>query len=822
MVETRFDRGVYEDDEPEEEDSGGGGGGGSSSTSSDGGGGGNDDLNLTENEKDADIVIRDDEIVAADEDANVDSSTPTQTIDSGGGGGGSSDKSQQESEMDRLERISKEGFSEQDTKEAGEVEGPERTAVESSITVEDQRTEVDVSSGGSVSRADLRQRKAETEETKINLKNEKEFLEEQGRQTQAAKLEDDIENAREAEQTLEQNIFNIGRIEKQQEAERKRRRQRQKEITQEKPVTGRDGFFTQLDAETSNLQQDSIADFQDTFQTDTETLAQTRPAQFAGKGLAGLESLADEAFDTFDVDRDFQSRTDAALFDTRTGRSTSTLDDGRPVTGDLEFDRFNFSDAPQVTDERVDELAEVPAGSLALATTTARDFETTSDLAVSTAARPFTQAASSGVDTLTQEDQGSDKVSEFDLAEGTAAFGAATVNQAKEDPTKFLASLGTDTVTGTAALRGTRQAGRAASNAPDAALSAAKKADPATGIGRTPRPGENTPTSLDIASDKLDTFEDFVKGDLEEQVRSTEGKEFIQTTEGVKRRGQQTNTIRFNTREGEDGVVIDPETQDAIETRDVSRTEFLRDQVKGFEKRFIEPNAAGLGPGGLVPRQKTRPDTDIDNRRPRDLVDDDTSTDVTSPQDRLQDVQDGFKDFADDIGISRRTDQRIFNRQKSASDTFVGIVQAQESQQTPFNEQSLGLEPVQSLEQPQAFKQETPQSFDDFARTESPEPFRREDEEQVFEDPFRPRERPQRSSSKATSLEFTNENEETRNEVLEGFVSDKAFEFDSSLGAELTGKTADARPSDFATQDPFNLRPVLDDSGSDSGDTSPF
>jgi len=86
MVETRFDRGVYEDDDEESN---------SSSDNDDrggGGGGGSDEPELTENEKEADIVIRDGEIIAADEDARFESDTPTQIIDNddSGSSGGSS------------------------------------------------------------------------------------------------------------------------------------------------------------------------------------------------------------------------------------------------------------------------------------------------------------------------------------------------------------------------------------------------------------------------------------------------------------------------------------------------------------------------------------------------------------------------------------------------------------------------------------------------------------------------------------------------------------------------------------------------------------
>lgn len=814
MVETRFDRGVYEDDEPEEDESSGGGGGGSSSGG--GGGSGDDDLNLTENEQEADIVIRDGQIVAADEDARFESDFPTQIIedDSGGGGGASSSSpSSNNRESSKSKTSSKNN--------EADIEGPETTAVLSTVTVEDQRTDVELDSGKTVSRADLIQRKADVEGTRVNLENQQDFLESQGREEQAAKLEDDIEKASQAEQDLQQDISNIGKIEEQQEKQQERRRKRQREINKEKPVTGSDGFFTRLDANVANRQQDSFAGFQDSMQRDIDILSNTRGAQFVGRGAAGVESFANEVADAFDVDRDFQSRTDAALFDTRTGRSESTFDDNRPVTEDLEFDQFSISEAPQVTDKRTDELSEAAVGGLASVTAATRNIDDAGEFALSTSARPFTQKASRTADALTEEDLGSDKVSDFDLEEGVIGFGAATVSQAKEDPTEFATGLATDTLTGTAALRGGRQASRAASNAPEAAFTAARKADPATGFGRTPLPGEDATTSLDIASDKLDTFEDFVVGDLEEQVRTTEGKEFIQTTEGVKRRGQETNTIRFNTREGEDGVVIDPQTQDAIETRSISRREFLSDRLEDFEERFIEPNAAGLGPGALVPRQRTRPDVDS-QRRTKDLVDDDTSTDVTTPQDRLQDVQEGFEEFSDDLSVARRTDQRTFNNQKSSVDNFVGTLtgttQETSQEQTPFNEEALDLENPQTFENPQVFDQDQTQSFEQVTSSESPDPFRTE--EKVFEEPFRRRETEKRTSRTATDLGFTNDNEEESSGVLDQFSSDKDFRFDSSLGAELTGVTAEERPDAFATQDPFNLRPVLEDSGSGDNDVA--
>lgn len=214
MVETRFDRGVYEDDEEESDSSSGGGGGGSSSDQDQNDSSGGDGLNLTENERDADIVIRDGEIVAADEDARFESDSPTQTIDSGGGGGSSS-SNRQESEMDRLERIAEEGFSEQDTREPGQIKGPEKVAVESSITVEDQRTEVETSSGNTVSEADLIQKRDQAEQRKINLENQAEFLEGQGQQEKAKEARERAQEAQKIQDQVEKNIQTVNQIERQ-------------------------------------------------------------------------------------------------------------------------------------------------------------------------------------------------------------------------------------------------------------------------------------------------------------------------------------------------------------------------------------------------------------------------------------------------------------------------------------------------------------------------------------------------------------------------------------------------------------------------------
>jgi len=489
------------------------------------------------------------------------------------------------------------------------------------------------------------------------------------------------------------------------------RQQEQEDIMGSEPVTGRDGLFTRIDARTANRQQQELNQALTGTRNVADTISETRPAQFAGKRIAGIESIVNEGLDSITGQQDFNSKTEQQLFSNRADRTqtrSENLGNQQDFADVLDFDPFELDEAQTVQQDRVDQFAsDVSRPSAAL--TQLDDF---GDFGVATAARPFTQAAREAEQTVTSRDTGADKVSDFDVASGTAAFIGSTARQAREDPVRFAANLGIDTLTGTAALKGSRAASKASRRIPDEA----QRLDPRTGVGRKPRPGEERPSLLDTQIDEMNTVQDLVTGDLQTRTKSAEGKEVIITNDpdapGVGRANRDTKEIVYNKRQGEDGVVIDPETKEAVTQQEISRRQLLSDRLEDFEERFIESNAVGLGPGALVPRQKTRP---------RDQFGD-TSTDVTTAQDRLQNVQDQTRTFFSSELDRPRTETTKFNEPTQSG--FVGTIQTPETQQSLENQliqsqdnlnmqvqdEPLVFDQPQIQEQPQTF--EEPQTFD--------------------------------------------------------------------------------------------------------------
>lgn len=701
-----------------------------------------------------------------------------------------------------------------------EQEGPEKVAVQSAVTVEDQRTSVETGSGETVSRADLINRRDEAEQRRRNLENQEEFLQnlsegsrvetEQGETVSRREALDRVAQQREeafsSEQSIRSNIQNFEELSKQQST-----RQRHP-LDNQVPVTDQDGFFTRLDARTQNTAFGGLTDIIEGTRDNAEIIGRTRPAQFAGQGAAGILSFTSEAADSLTPETRFDSLTEQQLFDNRRRSiTTSELEEGLIGFEDgVEFNGFDLEEARTVDQQRVDELAESLSQAPAFAATSILNPEASTDAALGTAARPFTSAARQAEEILTLEDQGSGKVEDFNLGSGIASFGAATAQSAREDPGRFGFEIAGDTLAGTAALRGGRQAGTAATKAPDAALTAGRRADPRTGFGREPLPGENRAGRFrDIEIDELNTVEDFFTGDLTTQTRTVDGKEVIITNDpnapGVRRRGQETKENVFNTREGEDGVVIDPETQDAIISEQVSRREFVDDL---FDIDFSK------GQAQLTQRPRQTTDTDALTGITRDRS---TSTDVTSPQDRLQDVSRGVDDLLDTgTEAVRRTNQRIVNMPRNRADTLPVTGQTPDQEQTPLFEEELGIAQTQEEAIDEIFMQEeeSTQTVDDPFFGRGPETVER------FEDPNPLRTGRQGSPRDPENLRsFFPEPE--RDQELFGSgrndgISDE-FAFDASVGAEILGITAEEAPDAEDIQDPFSLRPVVEENNGNSG-----
>lgn len=536
-----------------------------------------------------------------------------------------------------------------------------------------------------------------------------------------------------------------------------------------RPITDDDPFLLQADAAAGNIATDRLTDFAQGVENDKERFGDTAPAEFGGDILAGLEK---------------------SIFDPDTTQLNNPNQD-------------TLDQRQRELDQRSTELAEDVFGTIGATAANA------DDLIIGGAAGAGKAVTEFNVESLeeTREDIDSDRTGDQKILQGTGQFLSATGTAAKEDPFKFTSSLAVDTAIGGAAFKGAKAGGRAATKAPDAALSAGRKADPRTGFGRTPRPGEPRPGRFrDINLDEQNTVGDFFTGNLQKQKRSTEGKEVIITDDpdapGVKRRGRQTKENVFNTRENEDGVTIDPETKDTLKVEELSRTDFIEDT---FDIDFSK--------GQAQLTQRPRQDTDTDSltglERGRK-----GSADTTNPVDRLQDVGSRFDDFVDSPGDSlRRTNQRIFNEPDTGTTNFLGTGQTPETGTDNFleleTEQFTGFEQVQ--EQPQEFEQLVQQE----QKTSSGDPFTgdSEDEFGFFEEPEN-RAEFGRSTGKKASNPFepsSNNKDQDAEKLLTG--SDKAFQFDSSLGAELTGLTAEDRPDAFNTQDPLSLRPVVENKG---------
>jgi hypothetical protein len=254
----------------------------------------------------------------------------------------------------------------------------------------------------------------------------------------------------------------------------------------------------------------------------------------------------------------------------------------------------------------------------------------------------------------------------FDLGQGITSFGASTAEDAVENPGGVILS----TFTGGVAGRTATSAGRTvssidASDIAETTDAARRVADPRTGFGRRPLPGEETPDTTvteDIAS--------FVSGDLGE------------------RRMTSQELQQFDVVEGENI----PDNPQGIPTTERTRTEVINDFLTNTRQGQLQLER---------PRTRTRTTEDFDTSG-RDL---DGSTDVTTPQDRIEiDTEtDTVRRAADDFDRPRNN-QREFNQPGTGLGTGTGLATGAAS--------ALGSPQEFDQGQPQGLDQEFNQEFE--------------------------------------------------------------------------------------------------------------
>jgi len=172
-----------------------------------------------------------------------------------------------------------------------------------------------------------------------------------------------------------------------------------------------------------------------------------------------------------------------------------------------------------------------------------------------------------------------------------------------------------------------------------------QKADPATGVGRERRPGELTPTTTDLAEQRIQDLKDFVKGDIEpERTRRPEARELL-LDEGVTVEGRQkADAIVDDTQLSQDAdkIVVDTNSRGLsragnipIEIRNRNRRDILIDKAENLAddiNQRMNSGPVGSGPGALL-KQK-----DLETKDKTPELDDTDFVRRIDDQDRRQDV----------------------------------------------------------------------------------------------------------------------------------------------------------------------------------------
>jgi len=225
----------------------------------------------------------------------------------------------------------------------------------------------------------------------------------------------------------------------------------------------------------------------------------------------------------------------------------------------------------------------------------------------------------------------------------------------------------------------------------------------------------------------------------------------------------------------------------------VSRRQFLKERAGLAQQKVsetLDANAAGIGPGGLLPKQK--PDSTPD-----------TSTDF-NPDDVFVDQPRSSRPEIDTRPESNIAPPNLEDTQQKRSDTGQDFRDRIEQPQRPEEDQPFEnppfLEQRPETDQPQVFRQSVRQG----ATPENDTP------EEVVDPERKIISESQVTTSKTGDSDLVDEQEDDDNGFNLFTQETKDTQFQASVGAEILGITAEDKPGRSQASDPTNLRPILE------------
>lgn len=225
----------------------------------------------------------------------------------------------------------------------------------------------------------------------------------------------------------------------------------------------------------------------------------------------------------------------------------------------------------------------------------------------------------------------------------------------------------------------------------DTAKSTARKIDPATGIGRTRRPGELTRTTPERVRNRADNFVDFLKGDIQPETRRRPDARNVKIDtdpDGVRFENQDTTEETFvdptELDSDADRIAFDERGDVPVEVFERNRRDVLNERfnelAEGVNER-LNSGAIGSGPGALLKR------TELEDKTP-ELEDSDFIRRIDD-QDRRTDVDTGNLRRRGRNRLDRPERRTRFNIERRDSDLTeeigLGLGLGTGQQQEPVN-----------------------------------------------------------------------------------------------------------------------------------------
>jgi len=356
---------------------------------------------------------------------------------------------------------------------------------------------------------------------------------------------------------------------------------------------------------------------------------------------------------------------------------------------------------------------------------------------------------------------------------------------------------------------------------------AAAKADPATGFGRTRLPGEETPTSPEIARQKADQFLNFVKGDIDPERRrrpDARGVE-IDTNPRLPRKDRESVENTYvkadELNPDRDDLVVDSDGNVPVEIYERTRTDVAREKLDSFSQEINErmnTGPVGVGPGALLKKKDLETDDKLDS----------SSTDYITPDDRKTDTRTQFdRNRRDNIDRRRNRrdsdrprnryefDESARNKLRDVAGVNLGISLSDDQDQgvSPFEDQSQGQgqreEPDQKVEQ-------RPENDTDFITTPDGDDGRRPREQEFFKER---RDDSDRNRKRRKDRDFDIDSDQDLNFVEEnnggGEETSLTGEYAPSVAGVLLNIKAEETPD---TVTGFGIRGVSTNEDSDNSD----